>query len=255
MDKQSPVGRVLVWFSCGATSAVAAKLALAEWPTARVIRIRIGSEHPDADRFANDVGKWLRRPIGCLTPPYADHLEVIRKYRYVNGPTGAKCSGELKRKVREVYQEPGDLHVFGFDSSESNRLEDFRENYPAVNVDCPLIRAGLDHSDCKLILERAGIELHLMYRLGYGNANCVGCVKGGAGYWNKIRKDFPERFWEMAGLEREIGGTILKYRSGPRKGERLFLDELQPDAGNFKEDMPGDCGPICQVALERIGIK
>ena len=42
------------------------------------------------------------------------------------------------------------------------------------------------------LIERAGLRLPEMYRLGYANANCVGCVKGGAGYWNKIRRDFPE---------------------------------------------------------------
>lgn len=31
-----------------------------------------------------------------------------------------------------------------------------------------------------------------MYDLGYANNNCIGCVKGGIGYWNKIRIDFPE---------------------------------------------------------------
>ena len=34
----------------------------------------------------------------------------------------------------------------------------------------------------------------LMYDLGYPNNNCIGCVKGGMGYWNHIRKDFPEVF-------------------------------------------------------------
>ncbi len=37
-----------------------------------------------------------------------------------------------------------------------------------------------------------------MYDLGYPNNNCIGCVKGGMGYWNKIRKDFPEVFQKRA---------------------------------------------------------
>ena len=31
-----------------------------------------------------------------------------------------------------------------------------------------------------------------MYDLGYPNNNCIGCIKGGMGYWNRIRKDFPD---------------------------------------------------------------
>ena len=43
-----------------------------------------------------------------------------------------------------------------------------------------------------------------MYKLGYNNNNCIGCVKGGQAYWNKIRIDFPETFNKMAKLENLI---------------------------------------------------
>lgn len=246
--------RVVVWFSCGVTSAVAAKLALVQYPTAEVVRIRIGTEHKDADRFAEDVGRWLGKQITNLTPPDGDHLAVIRRVRFVKSPNGAPCSASLKHKVREAYQRGGDLHVFGFDADEGDRVADFRENNPGLWFKAPLIEAGLTKSDCKAVVERAGIQLHAMYRLGYSNANCVGCVKGGMGYWNRIRTDFPGMFALMARTEREIGATILRHRSGPLKGERLYLDELDPTAGRFDEDQPGECGPLCQVALERVGL-
>ena len=57
-----------------------------------------------------------------------------------------------------------------------------------------------------------------MYKLGYSHNNCVGCVKGGNGYWNRIRIDFPDVFKKMSKIERDIGVTILKYRSGKKKG-------------------------------------
>lgn len=59
-----------------------------------------------------------------------------------------------------------------------------------------------------------------MYDLGYPNNNCVGCVKGGMGYWNKIRVDFPEVFERRARQEREIGHSCIKG---------VFLDELDPN--------------------------
>ena len=49
-----------------------------------------------------------------------------------------------------------------------------------------------------------------MYHLGYHNNNCVGCVKGGMAYWNKIRVDFPGIFDRMAVLERKLGRSCLK---------------------------------------------
>ena len=81
-----------------------------------------------------------------------------------------------------------------------------------------------------------------MYELGYQNNNCIGCVKGGMGYWNKIRVDFPLQFKRMAQTERDLGFTVNKDKSGP-----VYLDELDPGRGNFKEDMPTDCGFTCEV--------
>jgi hypothetical protein len=62
------------------------------------------------------------------------------------------------------------------------------------------------------------------------------------GYWNKIRKDFPDRFDKMAKLERFIGHAVNKDDDGP-----VYLDELAPNRGRFKVDMPADCGFTCEV--------
>lgn len=248
---KSRSSRVLSWFSCGATSAVASKLTLAENPDAMIVRIRIGTEHKDADRYADDVENWLGKKIVTLTPRhYTDHFEVIRATRFIKSAFGASCTSRLKRQTRELFQRATDLHVFGFDKGEESRVEDFRENNPDLNFRSPLIEAGLTKSDCHAILEKAGIRQHKMYELGYNNANCVGCVKGGMGYWNRIRKDFPLVFDEMSRIERSIGHTIHRRNSLP-----LYLDELESDAGRFEEDQPGECGPLCQIALEKVGIK
>ena len=75
--------------------------------------------------------------------------------------------------------------------------------------------------------------------LGYNNNNCVGCVKGGMGYWNKIRVDFPEVFEKRAKLEREIGYSILK---------QCYLDELDPKRGRIEETME-DCTVFCYLNI------
>lgn len=74
--------------------------------------------------------------------------------------------------------------------------------------------------------------------------NCLGCPKGGMGYWNAIRVDFPEVFQEMAELERELGHSILRDRRGGKKTP-LFLDELDPERGNFSRDLPKNCSLFC----------
>ena len=77
-----------------------------------------------------------------------------------------------------------------------------------------------------------------MYDLGYNNNNCVGCVKGGMGYWNKIRIDFPDVFESRAKVERRIGGTCIKG---------VYLDELDPDRGRHTKPICEDCGIFCEL--------
>lgn len=245
---------VVCRFSCGIASAVATKLALVEYPHAEIVRFRIDSEHPDSDRFATDCAKWFGREITNLTPHDRDHWSVIKRVRFLRGPHGAPCTRHLKIKLGDSHSQPGDLLIFGYTIEEESRVEKLRDSAPQLWFRCPLIEAGLTKQDCKRIIEAAGIELPAMYRLGYSNNNCIGCVKGGMGYWNRIRVDFPDVFARMSALETEIGEPILKHRSGPKKGERLPLAELDPSAGRFEEDQPGECGVLCQLALERVGL-
>jgi hypothetical protein len=69
-------------------------------------------------------------------------------------------------------------------------------------------------------------------------------VKAGAGYWNKIRVDFPATFQRMASLERKLGATINK----DAQGNRQFLDELSPGAGHYQKEPEIQCGIFCEMA-------
>jgi hypothetical protein len=83
-----------------------------------------------------------------------------------------------------------------------------------------------------------------MYDMGYANNNCVGCIKGGMGYWNRIRVDFPEVFESRARLERDIGHTILKESDGTP----IYLDELDSNRGNMNTEIFPDCSLMCYLA-------
>jgi hypothetical protein len=80
-----------------------------------------------------------------------------------------------------------------------------------------------------------------MYDLGYHNNNCVGCVKGGKGYWNKIRIDFPEVFAARAKMERDIGRSCING---------TFLDELDPEAGRKEGPIVPECGADCETFIK-----
>jgi hypothetical protein len=83
-----------------------------------------------------------------------------------------------------------------------------------------------------------------MYRLGYPNNNCIGCVKGGAGYWNKIRFDFPDAFEKMAKQERKMNVAINKRMDGEKRIP-IFLDELPVNMGRIESEPNIECGVLC----------
>jgi 3'-phosphoadenosine 5'-phosphosulfate sulfotransferase (PAPS reductase)/FAD synthetase len=245
------MSRVVSWFSCGAASAVATKIAIEKYGNVEIVYCDTGSEHDDNQRFLKDCEKWFGQPIKVLkSQKYKDTWDVFAKTRYLSGIKGARCTTELKKVLRNEYQQVDDVQVFGFDTTEKLRAEKFKGNNPEVILSTPLIDRNISKKDCFRILSDAGIELPMMYRLGYKNNNCIGCVKGQSGYWNKIRKDFPEVFDRMAKVERSLNVAINKSYAGDGKRKRIFLDELPPDAGRYESEQSIGCGVLCDIQQE-----
>jgi len=207
-----------------------------------------GSEHPDSQRFRSDVEEWYDAPVIVLkSDKYADTWQVWNERRFIVGPKGALCTTELKKMPRFKFQKPDDIQVFGYTAEEQSRADQFRRLNFEVTLDTPLIRHGLTKDDCLAMVERAGIELPAMYKLGFNNNNCIGCPKGGMGYWNKIRQHFPETFDRMAALERDIGASCLRSN-----GEAVWLDELDPARGDMASEPNIECSLLCAMAEGRI---
>lgn len=234
--------RRLCWVSCGAASAVATKLDLADHPNAGHLLLYTdpGSEHPDNRRFLADLETWFGRSISTLrSAKYADTWQVWNERRYLNGPAGALCTVELKKKLRQQIERADDVQVFGYTVEEAPRAERFRQANPDVNLCCPLIDRGLTKSDCLAMIERAGIAMPAMYLLGFQNNNCIGCVKGGRKYWSHIRRHFPFVYRRMANLERELNASCING---------VFLDELADDYATLPDDPAFDCSLLCVSA-------
>lgn len=238
------------WFSCGCTSAVACKLAIEKGLDVDLIYIETGAEHPDNHRFIMDCQDWFHKNIMQVrSPKFSCPLDVARKELFTT-PYGAPCTKYLKKEVRQkqiMPAYPSDvIHILGFEYTkhEVNRALRWKEQQ-TKNCYFPLIEHRLTKADCLLRLKKAGIELPMMYKLGYHNNNCIGCFKAGAGYWNKIRKDFPDVFNEVAQVERETKHTILK-----KDGKPLYLDELPETMGNQKDLEIPDCGLFCDLETD-----
>jgi 3'-phosphoadenosine 5'-phosphosulfate sulfotransferase (PAPS reductase)/FAD synthetase len=236
--------RIVSWFSCGAASAVATKLMLAEGEPVTIAYCRVREEHPDNMRFLKDCEQWFGQEIVILeNEHYKGSCHEVFKTNFFRTPSGSPCTRALKRQVRLKFQEDGDTIVFGFTAEEEERLNAFIDRNNEVPVRAPLIEHGLTKGEVLAMIERAGIELPEMYKLGYEHNNCIGCVKGGMGYWNKIRKDFPDQFKEYADLEIEREYTILKDENGP-----IYLHDLDPERGRLSDEPSIQCGIFCEIA-------
>lgn len=248
--------RIVCQFSCGAASAVATKLALAQYgERCVIINAYIKEEHEDNRRFYVDCEKWFGREIINLrdTKYDASAIKVFETVGYIKGRQGAACTTRIKRGLLRKFEKPGDVLVLGYTVEEQDRFDDWLAAWPDRPIVAPLIERGLTKEDCKAMVTRAGIKLPYMYELGYDNANCIACVKGGLGYFRAIREDFPEQFERLAQAEGKVAqlhgenAYILRHRSGPLKGQRFPLRELPEGKAHRGEPLPS-CGLLCEMA-------
>jgi hypothetical protein len=251
------MNRIVCQFSCGAASAVATKLTISVYGADRCVILNafIKEEHADNRRFAVDCERWFGQSIVNLrdTKYDASAIKVFETVGYIRGIRGASCTTRIKRGLLDKWKKPDDIMVLGFTAEEQERADDFREMNPDKEVMFPLIERGLTKEDCKAMVERAGIKLPAMYLLGYDNANCIGCVKGGLGYFRAVREDFPNQFERLAQAEDKVAGLhgenayILRHRSGPLKGQRFPLRELPAGIAHRGDPLPS-CGLFCESA-------
>jgi 3'-phosphoadenosine 5'-phosphosulfate sulfotransferase (PAPS reductase)/FAD synthetase len=247
------IGTIAVWFSSGAASAAALKLTVEKYGAdcVRAVNNPIANEHPDNRRFLADVSDWVGIEIeDAKNPkfPSADCVDVWDKRKAMSIIVPGKgaiapCTDVLKKEARYEWESKNkvDWHVLGFTIEEEKRHKRFvmteRENVLPILID-----AGMTKIDCWDMIRAAGLRLPKPYELGYPNANCIGCVKATSPtYWNLVRQTHPEVFSERAEQSRRLGSRLVRV-----KGERIFLDELDPDAkGRPLKSMP-DCGLFCE---------
>jgi hypothetical protein len=245
--------RLVVWFSCGDASAVAAKIALARYGNSHEVAIArciVSNEHEDNSRFAVDCAAWFGQPIVELrSTKYADVWDVWERERFLSGVGGARCTVEMKKAVRWEFEKAWqpDVQAFGFHVGEEDRAATFRAGNPEIELLTPLIDAGLKKEDCHAIIRRAGILRSAMYDLGFPNANCKMCVKDQSPRgWMRRRHYFPTEFARLAILSRKLGCRLVKLTSGTR--ERIFLDELPADYVDAEPEPNIECSLLCIIA-------
>ncbi len=142
---------------------------------------------------------------GAYSSGHYDSIEdVWIKHKSLNVAHGAICSSELKKVVREKWQKDNtyEYQAFGFDIDEPKRAKSIKMNHPKTKPIFPLLMFGLQKKDCLDILAEHNINPPRMYKLGFHNNNCFGksdtaiggCVQGGIGYWQKIAREYPDKW-------------------------------------------------------------
>ncbi len=240
---------IAVWFSCGAASAVAAKLTIGKYADTHnilIINNPVKEEHEDNRRFLKDAEKWIRHPIiEAKNPDYpnASITEIFEKRKYMSGVNGAPCTMLLKKQARYEFELNNEIefHVLGFTYDEKTRHENFKK-FERENILPILIDEKITKGRCFEILRENKIKLPEIYSFGFPNANCIGCVKATSPtYWNLVRKTFPSVFNNRAEQSKKLGVRLVRV-----KGKRLFLDELKTtDKGNKIKNW--ECGIFCNA--------
>lgn len=239
--------KIVVWFSCGAASAIAAKKTIERYgDRCEIVIVNnfIKEEDADNQRFLKDVEKWLGVKIEtAVNSKYkaCSVEEVWEDRQYMAGIHGAPCTLELKKKARyewEIKNRP-DWTVMGFTKEEKDRFDEFQLNERPASL---YILADTTKAECFEMVMGAGIKLPDMYLMDYPNANCPGCPKATSPtYWNHVRVKHPEVFKKRAETSRELGARLVRV-----KGKRIFLDELDPTAkGRSMKNMNFECGIFC----------
>jgi hypothetical protein len=241
---------IAVWFSCGAASAVAAKMTLDQYGSTHHVRIvnsPVIEEDDDNRRFLNDVQDWLGVEVEYAINPKYDKcsaVDVWNRRKFMSGNAGAPCTVHLKKDARYLWEKENhvDWHVLGFTADEKDRHKRFvlgeRDNVIPVLID-----GGVTKAMCYQIIAEAGIALPRIYSMGYPNANCIGCVKATSPtYWNHVKKMHPDVFQQRADQSRELGVKLVRV-----KGKRIFLDELTGnEIGRPMKNMDFECGIFCK---------
>lgn len=246
-DKVSEEYPVIAWFSGGIASAVSVRVCIDLFglDRVRIVFMDTGNEDEDTERFLVDCEGWYGKKIERMSfigDRYESIQAVWRRFNSLNVANGAVCSSELKRELRKLFQrtEKFSFQAHGFDIKESRRGIGMSLNYSESNPIYPLMMMGLQKKDLFKIIADAGIKPPRVYEFGFHNNNCfkTGCVQGGIGYWQKMGREYPEKFDAMADIEHELtnakGEPVTMLKDQGKMGGLVFL-KPHPDYPHVKD--------------------
>lgn len=210
---------VVVGYSGGVTSAWAAMWALREFPREEVVWLWHDTKAEDADTY-----RFLREFAAVANFPITEQSDG-RSVEEVEDDEGALannrmafCSRILKAEQREIFfkslRQQGFteiINVLGFSAIEWKRVQraTMHGERDGYTVRFPLIENCISKQMAADFCIAMGIRPPRMYQWSE-HANCLGCRRGGKGYWLAVKENAPEAFERACKREAEYGYTFLK---------------------------------------------
>ncbi|MEN6605880.1 MAG: phosphoadenosine phosphosulfate reductase family protein [Bryobacteraceae bacterium] len=252
--------RVIVTLSGGKASAWCAKWAFEHYAKSDIILYFNDThwEHPDLYRFLTDLEKHFNHPITRDSDERSPEDLFYDKRALANNRMPF-CSAVLKAERLQKYYQDGDILIFGIGLNEQHRAVRLKDVYyhtsqksgKACTLRFPLIENPVTDETIQQFLTEAGVEIPLLYRLGFKHNNCSGgCVRATIGHWTKLYHMLPEVYAERERVEMEVSeflgrpSTIMPEISLKTLRERLESQQ----SFNFEE--PTDvieCIGICDL--------
>jgi len=239
----------IVMFSGGAASSVVAKMVADKYPNDTILlHTPTGAEHPDADRFREQVAKFIGLPI-TIEKASKTLWELVESRKDVPNNMFPYCSTELKlitkdRFVKRFEKRGEDFTEYlGLGVDEWRRIQKVWVRHQADNrkVEFPLMDAKLTGEDCKnIIREEWKICLPSPYQYLSHN-NCIPCYKGGQSHWFKVWKYYRTEFDRAAKAERTTANNVFKEFSLDELSDKWSKEPEQMDLWGDMEGIPCMC--------------
>lgn len=206
----------IVSYSGGLASFFEAKLAIEKYGKQNVGLVFCDTKSEDEDlyRFLNDTEKYLGIKIIRLVDG-RDIWECAFEDNFLYNSRVANCTVKLKMQqfkkyIKQFNQNDIVVHI-GFDYTEVNRFERSQKHYKC-KIESLIMETELTKMNMQYELENEiGIQLPLLYRLGFAHNNCGGfCFKAGIGHFKVLHDKLPDRYDYHMNKEQELIKQIGK---------------------------------------------
>jgi hypothetical protein len=207
----------IVMFSGGAASSIVAKIVADRHPNDTILlHTPSGAEHPDADRFREQVAKFIGLPI-TVEASKKMLWELVESYKHIPNDSLPYCTKQLKiipqdRFLKRLEAQGESIIIYlGLGVDEWRRIQKVwaRNEAKGRKVAFCLMDLKMTGEDCKRIIrDEWGICLPQPYQYLSHN-NCIPCYKAGKGNWCKVWKHYPEQFYRAARAEGKAANTVF----------------------------------------------